>query len=56
MLDNRHMTLFIDPIHCDKKATDASYDKNIDYMLSKEDSFLFLASHNLESVIIARKQ
>lgn len=37
-------------------ATDSSYDKNIDYLLSKKDSFLFVASHNLESVAAARKR
>ena len=46
----------VDPIHSDKMATDSSYDRNIDYLLSKKDSFLFVASHNLESVIVAKKQ
>ena len=45
-----------DPIHCDKMATDTSYDKNIDYLLSCKDSFLFVASHNLESVTVAKER
>ena len=45
-----------DPIHCDKQATDSSYDKNINYLLSHKDSFLFVASHNLESAFVAMKR
>ena len=45
-----------DPIHSDKQATDESYDKNINYLLSHKDSFLFVASHNLESAFVAMKQ
>ena len=48
--------LYLDPIHDDKTATDCSYDKNIEYLLSHKNCFLFVASHNLQSVMVAKKQ
>ena len=51
-----YVTDVTDPIHCDKQATDSSYDKNINYLLSHKDSFLFVASHNLESTYVAMKR
>ena len=48
--------MYVDPVHDDKKATDVNYDKNIDYVLSHKDAFLFVASHNHESVNVAKKR
>ena len=47
--------LLTDPIHPNKDATDASYHRNMDYLLSN-DSHVVLASHNNDTVKLAKKQ
>ena len=47
--------LLTDPIQPSKDATDASYHTNMDYLLSK-DAFVVLASHNNDTVQLAKKQ
>jgi len=46
----------VDPIHDDKVATDESYNRNADYLLSQNDTFAFLATHNSGSVEMAKKK
>ena len=45
-----------DPIHDNKVATDESYNRNADYLLSQNDTFAFLATHNSGSVEMAKKK
>jgi len=45
-----------DPIHDDKVATDDSYNRNADYLLSHNDTYVFLATHNSGSVEVAKKK
>ena len=54
MLGLFHLFL-TDPIQPSKDATDASYHKNMDYLLSN-DAFVVLASHNNDTVQLAKKQ
>ena len=45
-----------DPIHSDKLATDGSFNRNADYLLSQDDIFVFLATHNNDSVQMTKEK
>lgn len=43
-----------DPIHNSKAETDASYHKNMEHLMSLDDTFLCVASHNSDTVCTAK--
>ena len=45
-----------DPIHDSKAATDDSYHRNMEHLISLQDTFLCVASHNSETIYKAKEK